>query len=419
MRGLIRPVAHLLLPAVLLAAALLARPYLQALSPGLLTVARLAPLVLLAAGLALALRFNRSRVFFSLTALLLSYGLTLWFDVPLHDYGSGLLGAALYAGLCVFLPLDLAIFALLTERGVFTPHGATRFALMGVEALFVWAVIALPLPSVLLAAYTQFTDHPSLIWTPIPQVAVFVILAAALVFNDRLFARPGAQRSALFGALVAVVVALHAIDSPVTIVACFSAAALMLIVAVVQESYSMAYIDELTALPGRRALHEQLLKLGSRYAIAMVDVDHFKKFNDRHGHDVGDQVLRMVAARLKEVGGGGRAFRYGGEEFTVVFPGGDAAAAVAPLEALRDAIAESHFDLRRKERRHEPRPEGKERRSRNGKAKGRGKGRRVSVTVSIGLAERDEKNVQPQQVIKAADRALYRAKKQGRDRLVS
>lgn len=81
----------------------------------------------------------------------------------------------------------------------------------------------------------------------------------------------------------------------------------------------MAYQDELTSLPGRRALKEYLLKLGSEYTIAMFDIDHFKKFNDTHGHDVGDQVLRMVASKLATVSGRGKSFRYGGEEFTLVF----------------------------------------------------------------------------------------------------
>ena len=64
----------------------------------------------------------------------------------------------------------------------------------------------------------------------------------------------------------------------------------------------MAYHDELTGLPGRRALNEALLRVGSRYAVAMVDVDHFKHFNDAYGHEVGDQVLRMVAAQLDRGG---------------------------------------------------------------------------------------------------------------------
>ncbi|MER3423211.1 MAG: GGDEF domain-containing protein, partial [Nitrospiraceae bacterium] len=78
----------------------------------------------------------------------------------------------------------------------------------------------------------------------------------------------------------------------------FAAAGLVLTLAVLQTSYAMAYHDDLTGLPGRRALNETLLKLSGRYTIAMVDVDHFKTFNDQYGHDVGDQVLRMVASHV-------------------------------------------------------------------------------------------------------------------------
>ena len=67
----------------------------------------------------------------------------------------------------------------------------------------------------------------------------------------------------------------------------------------------MAYDDELTGLPARRALNEALARLRGTYTVAMVDIDHFKRFNDEHGHDVGDQILRMVGARLAGVGGGG------------------------------------------------------------------------------------------------------------------
>jgi GGDEF domain-containing protein len=72
---------------------------------------------------------------------------------------------------------------------------------------------------------------------------------------------------------------------------------LMIAAAVAHEAYQMAFRDELTGLPGRRALNERMQRLGRNYVIAMSDVDHFKKFNDTHGHDVGDQVLRLVASR--------------------------------------------------------------------------------------------------------------------------
>ena len=90
---------------------------------------------------------------------------------------------------------------------------------------------------------------------------------------------------------------------PNVFAAFMAAAGVILIVALLQESHRLAFRDELTGLPGRRALDERLRSLPGRYAVAMVDVDHFKKFNDTHGHDIGDQVLKLVGARL---GRGGR-----------------------------------------------------------------------------------------------------------------
>jgi len=83
-------------------------------------------------------------------------------------------------------------------------------------------------------------------------------------------------------------------------------AGLVLVFAVLEHGYDIAYRDELTGLPGRRAFNDVMAQLGGTYAIAMCDVDHFKKFNDTYGHDTGDQVLRMVAAQLSQVGGGGQ-----------------------------------------------------------------------------------------------------------------
>jgi diguanylate cyclase (GGDEF)-like protein len=250
----------------------------------------------------------------------------------------------------------------------------------------------------------RVTDFELLGGVQFPQVAVLMMLFAVLVLNGRLFARPAAQNSALFGALLASLVMLH-FQHNGTASALFAAAAiLMLAVAVVQESWSMAYIDQLTSLPGRRALEEELLKLGGSYAIAMVDIDHFKRFNDRHGHDAGDQVLRMVAARIKETGSGGRAFRYGGEEFTIVFAGKKKDEVLAPLDDLRRRIAASRFQLRRKDRRL----------ASNKATRG---ARKVKVTISTGVANRNDRHPVPHDVIKSADMALYRAKKQGRNRV--
>ena len=98
-------------------------------------------------------------------------------------------------------------------------------------------------------------------------------------------------------------------------------AGLILVGSIIENSYLLAYHDELTTLPARRAFNEALLRLEDSYAVAVVDIDHFKKFNDTYGHETGDQVLRLVAAKLATVTGGGRAYRVGGEEFSILFPG--------------------------------------------------------------------------------------------------
>jgi len=190
-----------------------------------------------------------------------------------------------------------------------------------------------------------------------------------------------------------------------------TAAGLILLVAVLQESYRLAFRDELTGLPSRRALDERMRALGPRYTVAMGDVDHFKKFNDTHGHDVGDQVLRLVAARLAEVGGGGRAFRYGGEEFTVLFPDTPLKDALPHLEAVRKSVEEYRMAVRGDDR-----PKSQRRGS---KLRGDASpDETLSVTISIGVAE-PKASATPTEVIKAADEALYRAKQGGRNRVSS
>ncbi len=141
----------------------------------------------------------------------------------------------------------------------------------------------------------------------------------------------------------------------------------------------MAFRDGLTSLPSRRAFDEAVGKLSGRYAIAMVDIDHFKAVNDQYGHDVGDQVLRMVAARLAAVRGGARAYRIGGEEFALVFAKRGTGDVLGELESLRAAVAGSGFVLRS--------PERPARKPKRATAK-RAPETKITVTISIGVAER-------------------------------
>ncbi len=211
-------------------------------------------------------------------------------------------------------------------------------------------------------------------------------------------------------ALVGAFLALRGGGSPLSTALYLAAAGLILVVSLIEESYALAYVDELTGLPGRRALNAALLKLGPRYTLAMVDIDHFKKLNDTHGHLVGDQVLRKVAAALARVTGGGHAFRYGGEEFAVIFPGCSVDETLPHLEGLRQSIEDSAFVVRAIDRpRRKPKKAIRARRPR----------KTLHVTASVGAAAPNGRVATPNQVLEAADSALYRAKRAGRNRVAS
>ncbi|NIO06178.1 MAG: diguanylate cyclase [Proteobacteria bacterium] len=172
-------------------------------------------------------------------------------------------------------------------------------------------------------------------------------------------------------------------------------------------TWRRAYLDELTGIPARRAFEESLPRLGRKYAIAMVDVDHFKGFNDRYGHQIGDQVLRFIATRLKRLPFG-QAFRYGGEEFAIIMPGRRVHQSLSMLEDLRKSIETSNFTIRGENRPVE-KPKHKDRPS--------GGTEQVKITVSIGIAGRSPLHPSTDDVVRAADEALYHAKETGRNRV--
>jgi diguanylate cyclase (GGDEF)-like protein len=181
----------------------------------------------------------------------------------------------------------------------------------------------------------------------------------------------------------------------------YAAAAASTLGGIVWASYLMAFVDPLTGLPNRRALDETLSRLSGDYTLAMVDIDHFKSFNDSWGHDAGDIVLRAVGRGLRRHAGG-RTFRYGGEEFCVVFANGDDSKAAACLDEARERVGAARILI--------PLKPGSDGMRREPKA--------VSVTVSAGCASRSDERRTAARVLKAADEALYSAKRRGRNRVV-
>ena len=220
------------------------------------------------------------------------------------------------------------------------------------------------------------------------------------------------EDNAYFGAVLAICCGNNLILQNNCFLMFITLAGTLLGVSVLRDSYNMAYRDELTGILGRRALNEKMLSLGRKYCIAMLDVDHFKKFNDTYGHDVGDQVLQMVASKINKVSGGGKAYRYGGEEFTVLFNGKSIDQVIPHLTKIRKNI-ETYKMVIRNENRPEDNEDGIEMRSRENSSSSQ----KVSVTISIGVCEKNDTHKDAEEVIKGADEALYRAKEGGRNQV--
>jgi len=386
-----------------------------------------------AAGVLLAWRFNSSRILFSLLVLLLAHRAVDFFSAGQTNTGPGRTPIALAA---LLVPLNFIAFAQMRERGLTIAGIAPRFALLFIQSV-AFAVLCRPENSPARA-------HPPGA-ASIPLWILLSFAAAVAVFIRRFFQTRKPIEPGFVWSVAAVFLWLQFAPTGKMSDAYVATAALILAASLIETSYVLAYHDELTGIRGRRAFNESLLSLDQQYAIAIVDIDHFKKFNDTYGHDVGDQVLCMVARRLSQVGGDGQAFRCGGEEFAIIFRNTSAKEAFEQLESLRQNIERSTFHVRTAERRAERRAASKNaesdlRKTESDRRKSQKKNadlRRdsrprlsteaqlrehdnpdhLSVTVSIGVAEPSTRYRQPEKVIQAADQALYRAKNKGRNRV--
>ena len=355
-----------------------------------------------AAGIFLSWRFNRSRILFALIALLLSYA----FIAAVAGKGRAVDESMVSLVIGTLLALNFLWITLIPERGVISGMGRLAAFIFAVESGMVLLILSVPALDPLLHEIQAYRTTRLF-----PESTLSVVTTATAGFTASIIlARVIWMRSAIdAGILVSLLAAMFGINfigASQAEALFFATAALVLQATIIQDSHARGYADELTGLPARRALDEQLMRLGKQYVIAMVDVDHFKKFNDEYGHDVGDQALRFVAAQLAHTRGRAQAYRYGGEEFTLVFRGKTLEEVWAYIDQSRERIENARFTIRAPDR-----PMGKPR-----KLKGPGSKKTVSVTVSIGAAQSDAEHRYPQEVIKAADKQLYSAKHAGRNR---
>lgn len=371
-------------------------------------------------GVLLAWRFHSSRTLCALIVLFLAQEV-----IPLFGMGHispGTPGWTAVQAVAVLVPLDFVLIALMNEGGFtfsdIAPLGLFLFVQSVIVAVLCRAAEGLPSPP---AHVHRLAAAVSL-----PGYALFAFAAAGIFLLARFLITRKPLDSALLWSLCAFFSSLRFIGTTRVSTVYSATAACILAASIVENSYLLAYHDELTTLPSRRAFNDAFLRLQDPYAIAVVDIDHFKKFNDTYGHDTGDQVLRLVAANLARVTGGGTAYRCGGEEFNILFPGRTTSEVADHLEQLRASIESSKFRMRKGDRRQAPRgPDRRNEPARTRRRKGQALRELVqdaaptmlSVTVSIGVAASGKERSTPDLVLQAADKALYRAKANGRNRI--
>jgi len=402
MKKIAQPLA---IPLLLLASSYFALPYMATAGGAFGKTFPYLPYIVFAVGIMLSLRFNVSRSLHILIVMALGYYVyTLFLRSPNGDLSSKIA----FEAVSILLPLNIAFFSILRERGIFTGYGIARVIFMLLQAGYVFRLINVQDALLYGNISRDFISLPALSMIPLSQAATGAALLSVIIVSLTIIVKRTPVENGFLGLLLAVMLACSFYSRENFFTLFTAMGGIILCIGIVQKSHNMAYRDELTGLLGRRALNERLLMLGRNYTIAMLDIDHFKKFNDTYGHDIGDQVLKMVASRMQRVTGGGRTYRYGGEEFTVIFPKKDVCSALPHLEALRADIAGYSMAIRGKDR---PKKSEKGKNQRGSKKAERA----VSVTISIGVAERSGDAGRPETVIKSADEALYRAKKKGRN----
>lgn len=315
------------------------------------------------------------------------------------------------ASLYLVLPLAFSLLMLLLQW-------QSKPQLLTVQGILALLLLALALPAVwqLTPALALLQQHPLPLWLQAVSSQLYLswgmlwwIAVISCIWAGVLsFKVAAVPRWAQFSVWLAVMLFYVFVQQPFMSGWMTLAACLTLLLSLSNQMLQLAYIDELTQLPQRRALLNHLSRLGRRSAVTMLDVDHFKKFNDTYGHDVGDQVLKLLGAVLGSEKGL-TAYRYGGEEFTLVFNHNNNDKLAEKLEQVRERVANYPLVIRQQNRPQDSKS-GKQQRGSSAASK------TVHITISLGCAIR-QSGESSSALLKRADEALYKAKKAGRNQV--
>jgi GGDEF domain-containing protein len=379
--------------------------HLKILDKALPGLALFFPFIIYGAGILLALHFKRTWLLLAIFILVLANLLLQLFATDIAvSTGAGRL---VFNAVSLLLPFNLYLFTFLNKRGAITLQSICFLGgilLQGGGVAYIFRYQNLGASALLEYSYINWSllEH-----IPLSQPALFVYGIVFLYFLARYIRIREAIECAFFWALILTFSALVVNKIGPASSIFFAMAGLILVISVIENIYFEGFRDELTDLPTSQVLIGNLSKLKTGYTLAMIEIDHFKKLKDNHGRKVSKQIIRMVGSKLASVTGG-MPFRYGDAVFLVVFPGMFVQETMPRLEKLRITIKESGFMT----------PRQKDSHKRLKRLKGlKIQPDKIPLPVSIGVAEKIDLDIRPQQVIKSAEEALYFARKEGRDRI--
>ncbi|MGH7740278.1 MAG: GGDEF domain-containing protein [bacterium] len=360
----------------------------------------------------LGLQLNQTRIAVACLWILGTYFL---FHEPSFFQGVGLSPTRCLEILGATFPLSLVLIFSFKESRFLSSETLFRFLLAFLPPIFL--VSLLSVDTIGFQSLLYWKDAPLVQGLRVPQLAWLGALVLAGVFaywkepKTRLFL--GALTCALPVLGFALEQSLAAYAKPfaplplVPVILTFLAFTLVLLHAVFSLHWNRVFLDPLTGISNRQSLEDRLHTLTGPFTLAMMDIDHFKRFNDTYGHEEGDNVLRMVAQHLREHLGD-RVYRYGGEEFCAIFEETDGTEALALVETMREKLEKRKFIIRRRLRKKGGTAASSEKKSEGG----------AQITLSIGLACPNKKHPTYKEVLPWADQCLYQAKEKGRNRSI-
>jgi len=368
-------------------------------------IAYFAPFLVMGLTALLGIRLNQTRIFLSSLLLLSAYALL---TIPQVQAISSSTAKDMAAIVSVAIPLGLILLFIMRDNALLSVKGL----LMLVASFGPLALFLLAHGLGILSTDTLYisSTHLLLPFWHLPQAAlagiILFIIQSALMRRTPI----GGFMQTLVIGFIPIFATLNGAVPRLTSLN-FIALSIILFYAIYRVYWQKIYIDELTGVHNRRAFDEALRTVSGDYTVAMIDIDRFKKFNDTYGHSSGDEVLRFVGSTLKSRAAA-KVYRYGGEEFGIIFYREYDEDLLGFVDKIRKRLADRTFHIRSPQLI-------RDKKSKKHRGKKKWVTKTAKITISVGLAGNTNPSWSPTDVLEAADKSLYKAKKAGRNRVVA